>query len=288
VIDVAGAGGDRFWVEGWLYSERNPVLRHLDTTRDGVSRDELCEAVSVLRRDARRAVEAVRGTIVDPDNPMRVELFVPPQLADCDADQWPVEEPGAPGGVCPLGFHHPVVLRPLWRARCTDDRVHAEWARRWVLVAAARGSASGGDGPVWNAVASPGGQVYYALQRRKDAVCAVLGLPPASGGSARVPRYLDDVLRHGFPIVLWLRRAPDDDETVVGGELQRILSDRSPGEIWELVWRERWQNYDEDLSEDHVSRNITLVFDGPVRIPEGVRPPDRADRARAPQRKSNP
>jgi vWA-MoxR associated protein C-terminal domain/vWA-MoxR associated protein middle region 0 len=220
-----------------------------------------------IRARIGRALNSVEMTSVHPEE-LRIEFFLPNSLINLSVDQWRI-------GMVALGVQYQVVVRSVTRLRelaGTRRRWQDKWARaqQAEFFSLAGGYASGlrlNDAVGWlteQAAAQDPDQVYVTLIRPDGAVCLLLTHPPAPDHLAALRVALDA----GIPVMLW-SRSPEAD-------LSDGLSGLPPGDgasfllpdlpLRVLAFRRSAAVH--GAGDDHLARNLTLLFDDGSRVLE--------------------
>lgn len=206
-------------------------------------------------------VQTVEAGWPTDDRRLRIEFILPFTLLNLPVEQWPKEIDPDHGPV-PLFKHYSIVVRSLDRIR--DPARHRVWRARWRMVEEAPTLARyqyGEDVPH---------RLEETITLDPRVVAVVLSEPPImqSGDGMSEIRI---AIRTGVPIIIWHRTGRPDapfrrtvDDAFNYGEIAEL-----PDRAFEL--RLHGSVADDDRAE--VSRNLVLLWDDPIRLPEEFRSP---------------
>jgi hypothetical protein len=205
-------------------------------------------------------LERVLGELLDeaealmPDRHSRkgpIEFILPMELLN--APLWQrisgTRPAGPADGAEPDAAARQVVVRGLDRLQ--NRSIHRRWRRRWERLRHSDGRV------LWNDPDRPDGALTMAARLAHDAdvVCCVLSAPPDRSEGTYAE--LEEVLRHGVPVVLW--DVEDCGRPAFRAAVQGLLSVDRLVDLPERLGRLR-------LSGE-VGRHLVLLWDDPDRKP---------------------
>ena len=199
------------------------------------------------------------------------EFFLPVQYISEAVDQLQYKDDFRP---VRLGATYQVVVRSLDRAR--SKKPYPYWSIRWNNY---RSCAKSGMTPnisrVFDALPDDPEQLLIELQADGDGTAACVGL------GCVVPdiNHIMTLLSAGVPIALWARPyenagCPSED---VAQKVRALTDSENIPDLPRLVHQERRRAN----SPSHPGNHLTLLWDDPTRIPEGLKPL-RRNRLQAP------
>jgi hypothetical protein len=233
---------------GWT-ADRRLLIRGTDHE---VGYDALQETVQWI-------VQSVESEWPTNDQRLHIEFILPFAMLNTPVEQWPKEIDEDDGPV-PLYKHYSVVVRSLDRMRHPGR--HRVWRARWDILT---------DSPTL-AGCLYSQDVPHRLEEEitldPRIVAVVLSEPPQHRRGEGMNE-IRIAIRTGIPIIMWHRsEGPGSafrrcvEESMHYGEIA-ILPDR----VFEL----RLTNRGPDDERAEVGRNLVLLWDDPVRLPEEYR-----------------
>jgi hypothetical protein len=250
LIDPHRMMADTYTVTHWYgwSADRGTLVKGGDQV---VARDGLEGAVQ-------RIVQAAETAWPTDDRRLRIEFILPFDLLNAPVERWPKEID--PAGPVPLYKHYSVVVRSLDRIR--DPARHRVWRARWRMLEQSPTLARcqySEDVPQ---------RLEETITLDSRVVAVVLSEPPellAGDGMSEIRM----AIRTGVPIIVWHRSERPDaafrravDESFNYGEIAEL-----PDRAFEL--RLAPPVSDDGLAE--VGRNLVLLWDDPIRLPEEFR-----------------
>jgi hypothetical protein len=209
---------------------------------------------------------ALRSLAPRPSTDLAIELFLPNELLDCDADRW-LTRMGA-NVTRPIGTHHPFVVRSQTRLYDPEFLNFAvgTWIAKWTNVPDTVARLP--DARVC-AITSVSQLTTLYDRLVKDAVVlmAVTGLGPSAG--AADTRALNELIDSGVPIAIWPRSNSTEPE-------------QAEADVGTLVCGSRFKAMPMALRDNRRDANATtvvarciwndlvLLWDDPCRIPPGT------------------
>ncbi|WP_285474716.1 hypothetical protein [Actinoplanes sp. NBRC 101535] len=227
-----------------------------------VHRGDAEAAESALPDRVREIVRTAESRFPLDDRRLRIEFVLPDHLLNLPVEQWAKEYDSA-GDPVPLYLSYAVVVRSLERMR--NRHRHAFWWQRWRTVADTPGFALSR-----HAQDHPHGLAESIAQDTRI-VALVLSGPPEPVRSDGM-KEIGMAVRAGIPIIVWhRRRAPTPQFREIVDNSIRF------GEITELpdrAFRLRLAHWVDDDERADISRNLVVLWDDPIRVPEQfTRPP---------------
>jgi hypothetical protein len=234
---------------GWA-ADRRLLIKGTDLE---VRYDALQDAVQSI-------VQSVESEWPTNDQRLHIEFILPFAMLNVPVEQWPKEIDEDDGPV-PLFKHYSVVVRSLDRMRHPGR--HRVWRARWDMLT---------DSPTL-ARCLYGQDVPHRLEEEitldSRIVAVVLSEPPQHRRGEGMNE-IRIAIRTGIPIIMWHRaEAPDaafrhgvEESLIHYGEIANL-----PDRVFELRLTDRGP--DDERAE--VGRNLVLLWDDPVRLPEGYR-----------------
>ncbi|MFI0485219.1 hypothetical protein [Actinomadura sp. 9N215] len=191
--DLRGRG-DRYVVTRWRQLDPVQWRPERDADELAVRRDEIPGTVASLLRAAERDWAGRFG------GSLGLELILPNELLNLDADQWPSDEDDALA--VPIGAEYEVILRSQQRLR------ERAWHRHWIVRSRALGSPALAGGANHELHRCPpelegdASRLRLHLNSQETVVAYLLSSPPdREPGRSELPA----ALRVGVPVVLWSR-----------------------------------------------------------------------------------
>jgi vWA-MoxR associated protein C-terminal domain/Effector-associated domain 1 len=263
-----------YTVKGWLYSPDYPagkeLLEEREETFPMAEESELPERFSELLENANRWYAG--------DETIHVEVFLTDELRHRAIDQWD-KRPAMAGDNFrfPFGYHHPMVIRCL--KRVSNASALNATIRRWRSISGGNGCPSivehASDSPnaaYWVAQIPLTRDQFCELDRSKGIGCVLIGSPICSEVEPRTVPEIDAILEIGVPIVIWVRRPPDTDPSRLRGSLTDLVRKGSLRDLYDVVWKKRRDEYQDQQPPEHLCRNISILYDNPDRLPSELDP----------------
>jgi hypothetical protein len=257
MIEPDGIDHDKYIIMHWLQCDLEMWAPERGTDRK-VERADLENAVRTV------ILEAEAKTVWPKSSSLVwVEFILPFELLDIPVERWRKED-DEDGGV-PLIVHHPIVLRSLDRIRNPARR--RVWDARWQRAV---------ERPTTSEVLFSTGQEYHEkLEPRLTLDDNITGLVLSEPPDVTRPdagRELRIAMRCGIPIIIWHRR--DCRDPAFREAIMTLLAD---GGLAELPIRAQRLRLNAMVSDDGstnsiVASDLTVLWDDPNRIPEGISP----------------